>query len=348
MDGLFSMSHIDIRLLRDIMLSNMKILITGSAGFIGHHLAKDFLAEGHEVIGVDSLNEYYDPALKLRRNELLSGEGKYKFIKADISDFDTFSAIVDRELPALIIHLAAQAGVRYSLVNPWAYEQANTLGTINVFEAARKAKIKRVIFASSSSVYGANTKIPFSESDVTDSPVSLYAATKKSCELIAKTYHHLYGIETAGLRFFTVYGELYRPDMALFSFAKNMLQDKPIKLFNNGKMKRDYTFITDIVAGIKGAAFKESLGFEIYNIGGDNPVDLGRVVELLEIGLGKKAIIEYLPMQAGDVEITYADVSKARRELGFSPATKIEDGIAVFCSWFVENKEWLLKLKNQA
>jgi UDP-glucuronate 4-epimerase len=324
----------------------MKILVTGSAGFIGHHLSKDLLEDGHEIVGLDSLNDYYDPLLKQKRNDLLSTYEKYRFQQAELSDHGAVSEIVDAEHPELIIHLAAQAGVRYSLVNPWVYEQSNTLGTISIFEAARKAKIKRVIFASSSSVYGANTKIPFSESDVTDSPVSLYAATKKSCELIARTYHHLYGIEVAGLRFFTVYGELYRPDMALFSFAKNILLDQPIKLFNNGKMKRDYTFISDIVDGIKSAAFKEQLGFEIYNLGGDNPVDLERVVALLEHGLQKQALVEYLPMQAGDVEITYADISKAKKEIGFSPKVRIEEGIARFCTWFLANKEWLLKLKD--
>ena len=320
-----------------------KILVTGSAGFIGFHVVRKLLEQGCAVVGVDSLNTYYDPTLKDHRNDILKHSAQYTFYKNDVSEFDAFLAVVEKEKPDAIIHLAAQAGVRYSLQNPWAYEQANTLGTINVFEATRRCSIDRVILASSSSVYGANTKIPFSEGDITDSPVSLYAATKKSCELVAHTYHHLYGIKVAALRFFTVYGEYYRPDMALFIFAKRILQNQPIDLFNYGKMKRDFTYIDDIVDGLMGALGKKDLNYEIYNLGGDNPVELEYVVELLEKGLGRKAIKNYMSMQPGDVEVTYADITKARSELGYIPKVSIEEGLSRFCVWFLENKEWLSK-----
>lgn len=323
----------------------MKFLLTGSAGFIGFHLANRLLSEGHEIIGLDSMNDYYDPLLKEKRNEQLNAKSGYTFYKLDIADTAEVDELIGREKPDQIIHLAAQAGVRYSLVNPWAYERSNVLGTINIFESAKKYGIKRVIFASSSSVYGKNTKVPFAESDMTDSPVSLYAATKKSCELIAHTYHHLYGIEMAGLRFFTVYGTYYRPDMALFAFAKQILTDQPIAVFNHGNMKRDFTHVSDIVNGIKGVIEKEKLGYEIYNLGGDHPVGLEEVIGLVEKGLGKTAIKNYQPIQPGDVVMTCADITKARNELNFDPKVSINEGIADYCKWFLEHQEWLLKLK---
>jgi UDP-glucuronate 4-epimerase len=323
----------------------MKFLLTGSAGFIGFHLASVLLDQGHEIIGVDSMNDYYDPLLKEKRNEILITKKGYTFINLDIAETKEVSDLVARERPDQIIHLAAQAGVRYSLINPFAYERSNVLGTLNMFEAARHHGIKRVIYASSSSVYGANTKIPFAESDMTDAPVSLYAATKKSCELIAHTYHHLYGIEMAGLRFFTVYGTYYRPDMALFLFAKKILTDQSISVFNHGKMKRDFTHVSDIVDGIVGVIQKEQLADEIYNLGGDHPIELETVISLLEKELGKPAVKEYKPMQPGDVVATYADITKARAELGFQPKMSIEQGIAEYCAWFLANKEWLLRLK---
>lgn len=312
----------------------MKFLLTGSAGFIGYHLASRLLAEGHEVIGVDNMNGYYDPQLKQERNALLASESGYEFHPMDVADKDVFRALAEKCKPDQIIHLAAQAGVRYSLINPWAYEQSNVLGTLSVFEAARQSGIQRVIYASSSSVYGGNEKIPFSESDATDHPVSLYAATKKSCELMAQTYHHLYGIQMAGLRFFTVYGPYYRPDMALYKFAEKILEDKPIDVYNYGKMKRDFTFVSDIVDGILGVVRKEELGHEIYNLGCDHPVELEYVISLLEDALGKKAIKNYLPMQPGDVPVTYADITKARNELNFDPKVNIEEGIGKFAEWF--------------
>lgn len=324
----------------------MKILVTGSAGFIGFHTSKKFLENGHTVIGIDFLNDYYDPILKEKRNEILSKNQNYSFHKIDISDYESLHKLCEKDVPDMIVHLAAQAGVRYSLQNPWSYERSNILGTINIFEIAKKNKIKRVILASSSSVYGSNTKIPFSEDDNTDSPISLYAASKKSCEVIAKSYNHLYGISVACLRFFTVYGEYGRPDMALFSFSKDILSGKTIKLFNHGKMKRDFTYVEDIVEGIYASALKENLQYEIYNLGCDNPIELEYIVNLLEKNLNKEVKKEYLDMQLGDVLNTGADISKAKRELNFEPKVKIEEGISRFAKWFLENKEWLLSLKD--
>jgi UDP-glucuronate 4-epimerase len=323
-----------------------KILITGTAGFIGFHLAKRLLAEGNEIIGIDSMNEYYDPKIKERRNEILLEKENYKFFKLDFSEFDLINEVVKSEKPDIIVHLAAQAGVRYSLTNPWAYESANTLGTMNIFESAKLNEVKRVIFASSSSVYGGNEKIPFAESDRTDTPISLYAASKKANEVLAYSYHHLYGIEVCGLRFFTVYGEFGRPDMALFKFAKNILLEKSIDVYNNGDMGRDFTYVEDIVSGIIGCIEKRELSYEIYNLGGDNPIKLMKFISLIEDNLGKKAKINFMGMQAGDVKETYADVSKARNEIGYNPETKIEEGVGKFCTWFVENKDWLLELED--
>jgi UDP-glucuronate 4-epimerase len=310
------------------------ILITGSAGFIGFHLAQRLLAEGEEILGIDNLNDYYDPALKHERNAILSASPLYHFERLDIAETDGLNRVLDRYHPDLIVHLAAQAGVRYSLINPREYERSNVLGTLNIFEAARQRGIKRVVYASSSSVYGANTVIPFSESHATDHPVSLYAATKKTCEHMAYTYHHLYGIEMAGLRFFTVYGPYGRPDMALFKFAKNMLEHVPIDVYNHGKMKRDFTFVSDIVDGIIGAMRKEALRQEVYNLGCDSPVELEYLISVLEEALGVKAVKNYLPMQPGDVPVTYANITKARRELGFDPKVKIEEGVRLFADWF--------------
>ncbi len=323
-----------------------KILITGTCGFIGFHLAKRLLEEGNEILGVDSINDYYDPKIKEKRNQILLKNTNYKFFKLDFSNFDLINEVVKNEKPDLIVHLAAQAGVRYSISNPWAYESANTLGTLNIFESAKLNDIKRVIFASSSSVYGSNTKIPFTESDKTDTPISLYAASKKSNEVLAYSYHHLYGIEVAGLRFFTVYGEFGRPDMAYFKFAKKILLDKPIDVYNNGDMGRDFTYVDDIVSGIVGCIEKEELKYEIYNLGCDNPIKLMKFISLIEENLGKKAKINFMGMQAGDVKETYADVSKARNEIEYSPETKIEEGLKKFCDWFKDNKEWLFELED--
>jgi UDP-glucuronate 4-epimerase len=324
----------------------MNFLVTGTAGFIGFHLAQRLLAEGHQVIGIDNMNPYYDVRMKLNRNKVLLENKHYSFYQQDLSDFTNFNNVVIKEKPEMIIHLAAQAGVRYSISNPWVYETSNNLGTLNVFESAKQNKVKRVIFASSSSVYGINKKIPFSENDRTDSPASLYGATKKNNEVLAYSYHHLYGIEIAGLRFFTVYGPFGRPDLALFKFCKNILSDKEISVYNKGNMKRDFTYISDIVDGIVACIFKETLGYELYNLGGDNPVDLMKFICLIEENLGVAAKIKYLPMQPGDVKETWADVTKARNELDFSPKVKIEEGVKIFCDWFKQNKTWLLALED--
>lgn len=324
----------------------MKILITGTAGFIGFHVAKKILSNGDIVIGIDNLNSYYDPMIKQKRNEILLADKNYHFYGEDFSNFEILDKIVTDEKPDKIIHLAAQAGVRYSLTNPWAYEKANYLGTMNIFEAAKKHGIKRVLFASSSSVYGDNKKLPFSESDRTDTQISVYAASKKANEVLAYSYHHLYGMEMAGLRFFTVYGEYGRPDLALFKFVKNILLDKPIDVYNNGQMGRDFTYVKDIVDGVLAILNKVDLKYEIYNLGGDNPVKLMRFIELIEKNLGKKAKLNMMPMQPGDVKETYADISKARMEVGYEPKTRIDKGVKIFCDWFVENKDWLLELED--
>lgn len=323
-----------------------KILVTGTAGFIGFHLAKRLLEEGKTVIGIDEMNDYYDPKIKVKRNEILEKYDDYHFYKEDFAEYSKLKEIVKNHEPDIIIHLAAQAGVRYSLTNPWAYERSNYHGTMNIFEVAKEFEIKRVLYASSSSVYGNNKKIPFSEEDRCDSQISVYAASKKANEVLAHSYHHLYGIEMAGLRFFTVYGTYGRPDLALFKFAKNILLNKPIDVYNKGEMGRDFTFVEDIVSGILGIAKKEDLKNEVYNLGGDNPVTLMRFIEIIEEKLGKKAEKNMMEMQPGDVKETYADISKARADVGYEPKTKIEEGIGIFCDWFLENKEWLLELDD--
>ena len=323
-----------------------KILVTGSCGFIGFHLSMRLIELEYEVLGVDCMNDYYDPKIKQKRNEILTRKLNYKFVKIDISNFDEINNFVKENEPEVIIHLAAQAGVRYSLTNPWVYESANNLGTMNIFESSKLNKVKRVLFASSSSVYGGNTKLPFSENDKTDNPISLYAASKKSNEVLAHSYHHLYGIETAGLRIFTAYGSYGRPDLALFKFCKNILLDKPIDVYNNGDMARDFTYIDDIVSGIIETLNKEELKYEVYNLGGDNPVKLMKFIELIEKNLNRKAKMNFLPMQKGDCKETYADISKAKAEIGYEPKTKIEEGVKIFCRWFEENKDWLLELED--
>ncbi len=322
------------------------ILVTGTAGFIGYHTAKRLLDEGRKVVGIDSITDYYDTKIKLRRNKILLAYSKYRFYKKNLADYKALDKIVKKERPEAIIHLAAQAGVRYSLINPWAYAEANYLGTLNIFEVAKNNKIKRVLFASSSSVYGGNKISPFSESHGVDHPISVYAATKKANEVLAYSYHHLYGMEIAGMRFFTVYGEYGRPDLALFKFAKNILLDKPIDVYNNGEMARDFTYVGDIVDGVMAILNKKELGYEIYNLGGENPVSLMKFIQLIESYLGKKAKLNMMPIQPGDLKETVADISKARRELGFSPKVKIEDGVKIFLDWFLKNKDWLLKLKD--
>ncbi|WP_139491602.1 NAD-dependent epimerase [Brevibacillus dissolubilis] len=328
-----------------------KVFITGSAGFIGFHLSNRLLAEGYEVHGLDNLNDYYDVNLKKARLAQLQEKPGFTFYQMNLEDAEAINAIFAEHKFDTVINLAAQAGVRYSLVNPRAYIDANIVGFMNILEACRHNQVGHLIYASSSSVYGANTKMPFSVHHNVDHPVSLYAATKKSNELMAHTYSHLYGLPTTGLRFFTVYGPWGRPDMALFLFTKAILEGKPIQVFNNGLMQRDFTFVDDIVEGIARLLKKKAAPnplwtgdapdpgtsyapYKIYNIGNNNPVQLMKFINVLEDKLGKEAIKEFLPLQAGDVPATYADVDDLMNDVGFKPVTSIEDGIGKFVDWY--------------
>ena len=322
-----------------------KIIITGAAGFIGFHTARRLLADGWTVVGVDNLSPYYDVRMKRARLDILRAFPAFTFAELDLAQYEPFLALCTKEQPDEILHLAAQAGVRYSLVNPRAYADANYLGTLNVFEAARQTNRARVIYASSSSVYGLNEKQPFAESDRVDRPISLYAASKRANELLAHAYHHLFGIEMVGLRFFTVYGTWGRPDLALFKFAKRMLRGEPIDLYNSGEMKRSFTHIDDVVAGIVAIlARMPARRNDIYNLGGDEAVSLGRFVELIERELGVTAQKNLMPLQPGDVPETVADCSLAARELGYHPHTNIEAGIREFAAWFKEHRDFALAL----
>jgi len=324
-----------------------KAVVTGAAGFIGFHTAKELLERGWNVVGVDSLTDYYDPRIKQKRLALLKRYPAFRFYKLNIAKYPVLEKVLKYEKPDEIIHLAAQAGVRYSLTNPWAYIESNELGTLNIFEAAHRLALPRVIYASSSSVYGSNTKSPMSESDRTDNQLAVYAVTKKANEGLAHAYHHLYGIETIGLRFFTVYGIWGRPDLALFKFVKNMLADKSIDVYNNGKMKRSFTHISDIVAGIMPILDQKPSGRnEIYNLGGAEAVPLLKFIATIEQMVGKKAKRHLMPMQAGDVRETVADWSKAKRDLGFAPRMPLEKGIAEFVSWFRANEKFLRSLSE--
>lgn len=310
------------------------ILVTGAAGFIGYHLAKKLCAMGELVVGIDSLNDYYDPVLKKARLANLETEKNFTFVKLDLCDFNGLTDLFDRYDFDKICHMAAQAGVRYSLTHPFAYQKSNSEGFLNIIEQARKNKVQNFVFASSSSVYGTNTKMPFSESDRTDNPISLYAATKKANELVAHCYSHLYGIPCSGLRFFTVYGPWGRPDMALFMFTKNILEGETIDVFNNGKMKRNFTYIDDIVNGVV-IALQNPVPYEIYNIGNSRAEELMDFIGEIEKNVGKKAIINYLPMQPGDVPATVADIAKLKR-LRYNPKTNIDQGIKNFVKWYRE------------
>lgn len=312
-----------------------KILITGSAGFIGFHVVKALLESGSDIIGLDNLNDYYDLNLKKSRNALLEEYGNFKFYKIDLCDYEELKSLFSKEKIDKICHLAAQPGVRYSILNPFAYQKANNEGFLNILECARNLNVKQFVFASSSSVYGGNKKIPFSVSDRVDNPISLYAATKKSNELVAYVYSHLYGINTIGLRFFTVYGPWGRPDMSYFLFTKAILEDRPIKVFNFGKMKRNFTYIDDVVSGIL-ASLDRKKGHEIFNLGNDKTVDLIDFIYCLEGYLGKKAKKEFLPMQAGDILETWANIDSSREELNYKPQVAIETGLKRFVDWYKE------------
>jgi len=311
----------------------MKILITGGAGFIGSHVAKKMLELGNEVVIIDNLNDYYDIKLKKDRLKVFLAGLKFKFYKTDISDYKKLEKIFAEHKFDCICHLAAQAGVRYSLTNPWIYEKTNIAGTLNLLELAKVNKIKKFVFASSSSVYGGNTKLPFSETDSVDKPMSFYATTKKSCELLAYNYHSLYGIKVCGLRFFTVYGPWGRPDMACFKFADLIRKNKPIEIYNFGKMKRDFTYIDDIVSGVV-SAIKNTYDYEIINLGNNHPEDLSQMIFLLEKYFKKINKKKYLPMQAGDVAATWADINKAKELLNYNPSISLEEGIKKFIVWY--------------
>lgn len=319
-----------------------KILVTGSAGFIGFHLSKRILEEGGEVIGFDNLNDYYEVSLKESRLEILNKYEKFTFIKGNLADCDAVWNLFETYSPEIIVNLAAQAGVRYSIDNPDAYIESNIIGFYNILEACRHHKIEHLIYASSSSVYGNQKKTPFSTDDNVDHPISLYAATKKSNELMAFTYSHLYKFPSTGLRFFTVYGPYGRPDMAYFSFTKKILNGETIKIFNNGDMYRDFTYVDDIVQGIMNMLLNPPSPDEngdcakVYNIGNNNPEKLMYFIETLEKAIGKTAQKEFLPMQPGDVYQTYADVSELEKDFDFKPATSIEEGLGKFAKWYFE------------
>ena len=314
----------------------MKILITGSAGFIGFHASRAFLRRGWEVCGIDSFSAYYDTQLKRDRAAILRAEPGYSPYALDICNLPALRDVFATQAPDVVLNLAAQPGVRYSIDHPFVYERTNVAGFLNVLECCRHApKIPKLVFASSSSVYGGNTKLPFEESDKVDAPVSLYAATKKANELMAHTYAHLYGIQAIGLRFFTVYGDWYRPDMALSLFADAMLHGRPLKLFNNGEMRRDFTYVDDIVDGIARVVEAKNLpGYDIYNIGNHRSERLTDVVATLADALGVTPKLEMLPMQPGDVPATYASVEKLRKAVGYEPKTTIREGIPVFAKWY--------------
>ncbi|WP_136526972.1 NAD-dependent epimerase [Geomonas ferrireducens] len=330
-----------------------KILVTGAAGFIGFHLTQRLLARGDQVVGIDNLNDYYDVNLKFGRLDLLKERDGFRFIKMGLEDREPLQRLFEEERFDVVVNLAAQAGVRYSIVNPYAYIDSNIQGFINILEGCRHHGVKHLVYASSSSVYGANTTMPFSVHHNVDHPVSLYAATKKANELMAHTYSSLYGIPTTGLRFFTVYGPWGRPDMALFLFTKAILEGRPIDIFNYGKMRRDFTFVDDIVEGVIRVSDKVPQGnpawsgdapdpgtsyapYKIYNIGNNSPVELLRFIEVLEDALGQKAEKNLLPIQPGDVPATYADVDDLMADVGFRPATSIEEGIGRFVQWYRE------------
>jgi UDP-glucuronate 4-epimerase len=329
------------------------ILVTGAAGFIGYHVSRRLLDRGEDVVGVDNLNDYYDPALKEARLRMLQSSDSFRFVRADIGDREAMETLFSEYRPRRVVHLAAQAGVRYSLTNPFAYTRSNIDGFLTILEGSRHHSIEHLVFASSSSVYGANTRQPFSEHDNVDHPVSLYAATKKANELMAHTYSSLFGIPSTGLRFFTVYGPWGRPDMALFKFTRGILAGEPIPVFNEGRMIRDFTYIDDIVEGIirvldhTAAADPSWTGddpdparsyapWRVFNIGNNRPIELLEYIGVIEECLGRKANLDLLPMQPGDVPSTMADVSELEKTVGFRPATTVREGVRRFIDWYRE------------
>lgn len=331
----------------------MKIFVTGAAGFIGYHVSERLLNRGDVVIGIDNVNDYYDVTLKEARLARLRKHENFRFERLDIADQHALAALFEREKPDVVVNLAAQAGVRYSLENPQAYIDANIHGFTNILEGCRHHNVKHLVYASSSSVYGSNTQMPFSVEHNVDHPVSLYAATKKSNELMAHTYSHLFGLPTTGLRFFTVYGPWGRPDMAMFLFTEAILKGEPIKVFNHGNMRRDFTYIDDIVEGItrvidrpaapdpnwssdNPSPASSKAPYRVYNIGNDDPVELMHLIETIEKELGQEAAKNFMDMQPGDVPASWADVDTLTQDVGFKPSTSIEDGVAQFIAWYLE------------
>ncbi len=329
----------------------MKVLVTGAAGFIGFHVCRYLLARGDQVVGIDNLNDYYEVELKHARLDELKPSREFRFVRMDIADRAAMASLFAAEGFERVVHLAAQAGVRYSLENPHAYADSNLLGFLNVLEGCRQAKIEHLVYASSSSVYGANETMPFGVHDNVDHPVSLYAATKKANELMAHSYSHLYGLPTTGLRFFTVYGPWGRPDMSPFLFTRAILDGQPLKVFNHGKHRRDFTYIDDIVegvvhcldrvaqpnaewSGLQPDPSSSKAPWRVYNIGNSEPVELLRYIELIEAALGKTTVKELLPLQPGDVEHTFADVADLVRDTGYKPKVSVEEGIKRFVSWY--------------
>lgn len=324
------------------------ILVTGAAGFIGYHTIKELIRRGaSNIIGLDNINDYYDTGLKYARlKELEAHSNIFRFEKADLADAAAINDIFARYAPQRVVHLAAQAGVRYSIDNPQVYTQSNLIGFMNMLEAVRNHTVEHMVYASSSSVYGANTQLPFATTDRTDHPVSLYAATKKSNEHLAFSYSSMYGLPLTGLRFFTVYGPFGRPDMAYFKFTQNIFNDQPITVYNNGDMMRDFTYVDDIVNGVIAALGKVpdavpygtdgayEVPHKLYNIGHNNPENLGQFIEILEELIGKEARKDYLPIQTGDVLATYADIDDIQQDLGYAPQTHLKDGLASFVSWY--------------
>ncbi len=308
-------------------------LVTGAAGFIGFHVSRALLERGDRVLGLDNLNDYYDVSLKEARLRLLQDNEHFTFYKEDLANREALTQIFGKNRIQVVCNMAAQAGVRYSLVNPFAYQSSNLEGFLNIIHLSQEHQVENFVYASSSSVYGNNKKVPFSVQDRVDNPISLYAATKKANELVAHTYSHLYSLPCSGLRFFTVYGPWGRPDMALFIFTKAITENQPIEVYNFGKMRRDFTYIDDIVQGVL-ASMDRPVSYAIYNLGNSRAVDLLYFIECIEKELGKKAEKKMLPMQPGDVVETYADISESERDLGFQPTTRIEEGIARFISWY--------------
>ena len=316
-------------------MNNQKILVTGAAGFIGFHLSKSLLEDDYEVLGLDNLNDYYDPKLKQARLDILLKYPNFRFEKIDIAHREPLTKAFTNFKPKKVINLAAQAGVRYSIENPYAYMDSNLVGFLNIIELCRHNDVEGLIYASSSSVYGGNTKIPFSVVDRVDNPISLYAVSKKSNELIANSYSHLYGFHTTGLRYFTVYGPWGRPDMAMFIFTNKILAGEPIPVFNHGNMKRDFTYIDDIIAGTR-SAIEKNFKCEVFNLGNHKSEKLMDVVGLIEKNLGKKAEINFLPIQPGDVPESFADINKSVEMLHFKPTTNVDVGINRFIDWYKE------------